>query len=52
MDLVEGHESGNIGKDPIDLIWVTLKQWRRMAKQWRGPSPTAHRGRNHAADVP
>jgi len=26
IDLVEGHESGNIGKDPIDLIWVTLKQ--------------------------
>lgn len=23
--LSEGHESGNIGKDPIDLIWVTLK---------------------------
>jgi beta-alanine degradation protein BauB len=21
-----GHESGNIGKEPIDLIWVTLKQ--------------------------
>ena len=21
----EGHESGNIGKQPIDLIWVTLK---------------------------
>ena len=26
IDLNEGHESGNIGKDPIDLIWVTLKQ--------------------------
>ncbi len=26
IDLSEGHESGNIGKDPIDLIWVTLKQ--------------------------
>ena len=24
--LSEGHESGNIGKNPIDLIWVTLKQ--------------------------
>jgi mannose-6-phosphate isomerase-like protein (cupin superfamily) len=23
--LSEGHESGNIGKQPIDLIWVTLK---------------------------
>ena len=26
IDLSEGHESGNIGKDPIDLVWVTLKQ--------------------------
>jgi hypothetical protein len=26
IDISEGHESGNIGKDPIDLIWVTLKQ--------------------------
>jgi hypothetical protein len=26
IDLAEGHESGNIGKDPIDLVWVTLKQ--------------------------
>ena len=25
IDINEGHESGNIGKDPIDLIWVTLK---------------------------
>jgi predicted metal-dependent enzyme (double-stranded beta helix superfamily) len=25
IDLSEGHESGNIGKQPIDLIWVTLK---------------------------
>ena len=24
--LSEGHESGNIGRNPIDLIWVTLKQ--------------------------
>jgi hypothetical protein len=24
IDISEGHESGNIGKDPIDLIWVTL----------------------------
>jgi hypothetical protein len=24
--LSEGHESGNIGKAPIDLIWVTLKK--------------------------
>ncbi len=24
--LSEGHESGNIGKNPIDLIWVTLKK--------------------------
>jgi oxalate decarboxylase/phosphoglucose isomerase-like protein (cupin superfamily) len=21
-----GHESGNIGKEPIDLIWITLKK--------------------------
>jgi len=26
IDISEGHESGNIGKEPIDLIWVTLKQ--------------------------
>lgn len=26
IDISEGHESGNIGKDPIDLIWVTLKR--------------------------
>jgi hypothetical protein len=26
IDIGEGHESGNIGKDPIDLIWVTLKK--------------------------
>jgi len=25
VDIGEGHESGNIGKTPIDLIWVTLK---------------------------
>jgi hypothetical protein len=22
----EGHESGNVGSQPIDLIWVTLKE--------------------------
>jgi hypothetical protein len=26
IDISEGHESGNIGRDPIDLIWVTLKK--------------------------
>jgi quercetin dioxygenase-like cupin family protein len=26
IDISEGHESGNIGKEPIDLIWVTLKR--------------------------
>jgi hypothetical protein len=26
VDLSVGHESGNIGKNPIDLIWVTLKR--------------------------
>jgi quercetin dioxygenase-like cupin family protein len=26
IDINEGHESGNVGKDPIDLIWVTLKK--------------------------
>jgi quercetin dioxygenase-like cupin family protein len=26
IDLSVGHESGNIGKEPIDLIWVTLKK--------------------------
>jgi predicted metal-dependent enzyme (double-stranded beta helix superfamily) len=26
IDISEGHESGNVGKNPIDLIWVTLKQ--------------------------
>jgi quercetin dioxygenase-like cupin family protein len=25
IDISEGHESGNIGSQPIDLIWVTLK---------------------------
>jgi hypothetical protein len=25
IDISEGHESGNIGKEPIDLVWVTLK---------------------------
>jgi quercetin dioxygenase-like cupin family protein len=26
IDIGEGHESGNIGQQPIDLIWVTLKE--------------------------
>ena len=26
IDISEGHESGNIGIHPIDLIWVTLKK--------------------------
>ncbi|HVO48511.1 MAG TPA: hypothetical protein VMT29_19500 [Steroidobacteraceae bacterium] len=26
IELSEGHESGNVGPNPIDLIWVTLKQ--------------------------
>ncbi|HEX7136903.1 MAG TPA: hypothetical protein VF219_03615 [Vicinamibacterales bacterium] len=26
IDIDEGHESGNIGTEPIDLIWVTLKK--------------------------
>jgi len=26
IDLSEGHESGNVGDHPIDLIWVTLKK--------------------------
>ncbi len=26
IDISEGHQSGNIGKSPIDLIWVTLKK--------------------------
>jgi hypothetical protein len=26
IDISEGHESGNIGREPIDLIWVTLKK--------------------------
>jgi hypothetical protein len=26
VDLSEGHESGNVGSEPIDLIWVTLKR--------------------------
>jgi quercetin dioxygenase-like cupin family protein len=25
IDINEGHESRNIGKEPIDLVWVTLK---------------------------
>jgi hypothetical protein len=26
IDINEGHESGNVGNNPIDLIWVTLKK--------------------------
>jgi len=26
IDISEGHESGNVGAQPIDLIWVTLKE--------------------------
>jgi quercetin dioxygenase-like cupin family protein len=26
IDISEGHESGNVGRAPIDLIWVTLKE--------------------------
>jgi hypothetical protein len=26
IDISEGHESGNIGSEPIDLIWITLKK--------------------------
>ena len=26
IDISEGHESGNVGKNPIDLVWVTLKK--------------------------
>jgi quercetin dioxygenase-like cupin family protein len=26
VDFSEGHESGNVGKEPIDLIWVQLRQ--------------------------
>ena len=26
IDISVGHESGNIGKEPIDLVWVTLKK--------------------------
>ena len=26
IDISEGHESGNVGPQPIDLIWVTLKE--------------------------
>ena len=26
IDISEGHESGNAGKEPIDLVWVTLKE--------------------------
>ena len=25
IDISEGHESGNVGQQPIDLIWITLK---------------------------
>jgi hypothetical protein len=25
IGIEEGHESGNVGHEPIDLIWVTLK---------------------------
>jgi quercetin dioxygenase-like cupin family protein len=26
IDIGEGHESGNVGDNPIDLVWVTLKR--------------------------
>jgi len=26
IDIGEGHESGNVGRAPIDLIWITLKK--------------------------
>jgi len=26
IDISEGHESGNIGTEPIDLVWVQLRQ--------------------------
>jgi hypothetical protein len=26
IDISEGHESGNVGPQPIDLIWITLKE--------------------------
>jgi predicted metal-dependent enzyme (double-stranded beta helix superfamily) len=26
IELSEGHESGNVGPQPIDLVWVTLKE--------------------------
>jgi hypothetical protein len=26
IDISEGHESGNVGQQPIDLIWITLKE--------------------------
>jgi hypothetical protein len=26
IDISEGHQSRNIGKQPIDLVWVTLKK--------------------------
>jgi len=25
IDISQGHESGNVGKTTIDLIWITLK---------------------------
>ena len=26
IDISDGHESGNVGAEPIDLIWISLKQ--------------------------
>jgi hypothetical protein len=26
IGIAEGHESRNVGTEPIDLIWVTLKK--------------------------
>jgi hypothetical protein len=26
FDISEGHESGNVGAEPIDLVWVQLRQ--------------------------
>lgn len=33
VDLSEGHESGNVGDTPIDLVWITLKPCEPVSDQ-------------------
>ncbi len=39
IDIGVGHQSGNVGKEPIDLIWISLKNSRSTR---RAPSNVDH----------